>query len=57
MSTEHYLTGYCRCLDGSRMVEVVTEDGKVEECDCSYGNCQFQCQCTIAKGIEELTEA
>ena len=51
---EHYLTGYCRCLDSSRMVEVVLTDGKLDECDCSYGNCQFQPQCTIAKGIEEL---
>ena len=54
---EHYLTGYCRCLDASRIVEVVTEDGKLAECDCSYGNCKFQSQCTIAQGIEELTEA
>ena len=53
--SEHFLTGYCRCLDSSRMVEVVVEDGKIDECDCSYGNCQFQPQCTIAKGIEELT--
>ena len=52
---EHYLTGYCRCLDSARVVEVVTENGKLDECDCSYGNCQFQPQCTIAKGIEELT--
>ena len=51
---EHYLTGYCRCLDSSRMVEVVLTDGKLDECDCSYGNCKFQPQCTIAKGIEEL---
>ena len=52
--SEHYLTGYCRCLDGSRIVEVVTEDGKVEECDCGYGDCKFQSQCTIAQNIEEL---
>ena len=52
---EHYLTGYCRCLDSSRIVEVVTEKGHVEECDCGYGSCKFQTQCTIAKGIEELT--
>ena len=52
---ERYLTGYCRCLDASRIVEVVTEDGKLEECDCSYGNCKFQSQCTVAKSIEELT--
>ena len=55
MMEEHYLTGYCRCLDSSRIVEVVTEKGHVEECDCGYGSCKFQTQCTIAKGIEELT--
>ena len=54
---ERYLTGYCRCLDASRIVEVVTEDEKLAESDCSYGNCKFQSQCTIAQGIEELTEA
>ena len=51
---ERYLTGYCRCLDNSRIVEVVTEDGKLEECDCLYGSCKFQTQCTIAQGIEEM---
>ena len=51
---ERYLTGYCRCLDASRIVEVVTENGKLEECDCLYGSCKFQTQCTIAQGIEEL---
>ena len=56
MTMEHYLTGYCRCLDSSRIVEAVVEDGKLEECDCAYGSCKFQCQCTIAKGIEALTE-
>ena len=52
--SERYLTGYCRCLDGSRIVEVVTEEGHVEECDCLYGECKFQSQCTIAKEIGEL---
>ena len=53
---ERSLTGYCRCLDNSRIVEVVTENGKLEECDCLYGSCKFQTQCTIAKNIEELLE-
>ena len=53
---ERYLTGYCRCLDASRIVEVVTENGKLDECDCSYGRCKFQSQCTIAQSIEELLE-
>mgnify|MGYP003308058143 FL=1 len=54
MMTEHYLTGYCRVLDSARVVEVITEDGTLDECDCCYGNCKFQCQCTIAQNIEEL---
>ena len=54
--TEHYISGYCRCLDSARMVEVVLEDGRLDECDCSYGGCQFQSQCPVAKAIEELTE-
>ena len=53
--SEHYLTGYCRCLDSARVVELVVEDGKVEDCDCLYGSCKFQSQCTIAKAIDELT--
>ena len=55
MMEEYYLTGYCRCLDSARMVEVVLEDGELTECDCSYGSCKFQPQCTIAKSIEEIT--
>ncbi len=53
---EHFLTGYCRQTDQSRMVEVVIEDGQLEEADCCFGNCPFQSQCTIGKGIEELLE-
>ena len=54
--TEHYLTGYCRCLDSARVVEVVIGNGKIDECDCLYGTCKFQSQCTIAQGIEDLLE-
>ena len=54
--SEHYLTGYCRCLDSSRIVEVVTEEGKLDECDCLYGACKFQSQCTIAKEIGEFLQ-
>ena len=31
MEQEIFLSGYCRCLDGSRMVELITEDGKLLE--------------------------
>ena len=54
--SEHYLTGYCRCLDSARVVELVIEDGKIDDCGCLYGNCKFQSQCGIAEKIEELAE-
>ena len=52
--SEHYLTGYCRVLDSARVVEVIIEDGNIDDCDCGYGNCKFQMQCTVAQKIEEL---
>ena len=42
METEKFVSGYCRQLDGSRMVEAVLSDGQLEEIDCSYGNCLHQ---------------
>ena len=54
METEHFFSGYCRCLDGSRMVEVIAEDGTVMEVDCAYGHCEFQTGCPIAKQIDQL---
>ena len=52
--SEHYLTGYCRCLDSARVVEVVIENDKLDDCDCLFGNCKFQMQCPVAQKIEEL---
>ena len=33
MEKETFLSGYCRTIDNSRMVEVITEDGKLLEVD------------------------
>lgn len=55
MEKEHYLSGYCRCLDASRMVEVITQDGVVAEVDCSFENCPHTPGCTIAQSIRQLT--
>ena len=33
MEIEKFISGYCRQLDGSRMVEVIVEDGKITEID------------------------
>ena len=57
METEKFLSGYCRQLDASRMVEVVLEDGRVTEVDCCYGSCIYQSNCTVAKQIDELQTA
>ena len=54
MEIEKFLSGYCRQLDGSRMVEVILENSKIIEIDCCYGNCVYQSNCPIAKEIEEL---
>ena len=49
---EEFISGYCRMLDKSRMVTVEAEDGKLFV-DCSYGNCPYEKNCTIAKAIAE----
>ena len=54
MEIEKYVSGYCRQLDGSRMVEVILENGEITEIDCCYGNCVHQVNCTIAQEIDEL---
>ena len=56
MELEKFISGYCRQLDGSRMVEVILSDGQLEEVDCCYGSCVHQANCLIAKEIQALTE-
>ena len=56
MEQEHFFSGYCRCLDNSRMVEVITEAGQVAEVDCNYENCPHTQNCTIAQAIQTLTD-
>ena len=51
---EKFISGYCRVLDCSRLVEVVLESGKAEEVDCCYGSCIHQPTCPIAKEIDSL---
>ena len=53
MEKELFLSGYCRCLDGSRTVALVTVDGTLEEVDCAYPGCPYAPNCPIAHKIEE----
>ena len=54
MEIEKFVSGYCRQLDASRMVEVILENGEITEIDCCYGNCVYQSNCPVAKEIEEV---
>ena len=36
MEQEKIVSGYCRQLDASRIVEVILEDGEIREVDCCY---------------------
>lgn len=54
MEKETFVSGYCRTLDASRIVEVITEDGKLLEVDCCYDCCLYRPNCTIAEKIREL---
>lgn len=54
MEEEIFLSGYCRQLDQSRMVAVVTENGRLIEADCCYGSCIYEPNCQIAQKIREL---
>ena len=48
---EMFITGYCRCLDKSRIVLV--EDGEV---DCEYFACPHATVCQLAQQIAEALE-
>ena len=54
MEIEKFVSGYCRQLDASRMVEVILENGEIIEIDCCYGNCVHQANCSIAKEVDNL---
>lgn len=50
---EKILTGYCRCIDGHRMVTSELDGGRWYA-DCSFGNCPYESVCEIAKQLQQL---
>ena len=56
MEQEVFLTGYCRCMDSSRMVAVLIEDGNITDVDCNFGNCPYENDCALARKLSKLTE-
>lgn len=53
---ESIFTGYCRCLDQSRMVTVETAPGQSPEIDCAYFTCIHRAQCPVASQISGFLE-
>ena len=51
MEEELFFSGYCRQLDQSRMVTIEVDGGQLTECDCCYGNCVYEPNCTVAQQI------
>ena len=56
MEREEFLSGYCRCMDASRMVAVTLEDGNITEVDCNFGSCPYEKDCALAQKIQELSQ-
>lgn len=57
MEKESFFSGYCRTIDQSRMVSVVTENSELVEVDCSFETCIHAPNCIIAKQIQELLDS
>ena len=56
MEREAFFSGYCRCIDESRMVAVEAEDTELLSADCNYENCPHTDRCTIAQKIKEFLQ-
>lgn len=54
MEREAFYSGYCRCIDGSRMVAVEADGSTLTEVDCNYEVCPYAQDCTIAQKITEF---
>ena len=53
METEKFVSGYCRCLDQSRMVAAVYANGVLTEADCGFPDCPYAPNCSIAEKLRE----
>jgi len=57
MEKEAFFSGYCRTIDQSRMVSLVTEDGQLVEIDCCFETCIHAPNCIIAQQIQETLDS
>ena len=52
MERETVISGYCRQLDGSRMVCVEAEGNRLTDVDCQFSDCPYAPACPIAEKIQ-----
>ena len=57
MEREGFFSGYCRQIDGSRMVAVEAEGSTLLEADCCYPDCPYATECVLAQKIAEFLQA
>ncbi len=53
---EAFFSGYCRCIDQSRLVTAELYQG-TWQADCSYPDCPYATSCQIAQKLQALTTA
>jgi hypothetical protein len=53
MEQEYFISGYCRRMDQSRMVTLVTENAAPVQIDCDFGNCPYEQNCPVAREIRD----
>ena len=53
MMDEQILSGYCRSVDGARIVTAEEEDGQLTA-DCDYPCCPYRAECEIGRALARL---
>ena len=56
MEREGFFSGYCRQIDGSRMVTVVAEGREITDIDCCWPDCTYVPNCPVAEKIRQFAE-
>ena len=52
---EKTFSGYCRVIDGARLVLCEEENGEWES-DCNFPSCPYQQTCEIGRQLEETAD-
>lgn len=56
MTEEFMVSGYCRVLDGSRVLVCELTGAGETDTGCKYPNCDFAASCTLVKSALERGE-